>query len=112
MKPVILFIDGGSYDFDTVKEAQNFAVEQNADKAEIFTLYSIGERPQITWNLQTDTATNLREIKKTTRSGKWTTREVHTAIDNYAAGKSIRDIATALNRSYNSVYLRVRKSRK
>ena len=117
MKPVFLFLEGDSAGFfDTVKEAQEYAEERKADQAAVYTLYSHGERTGISWKVQADTGTNLRTVKQQKtegiRSGAWTSREVQTALDNYKAGMSITDIATALNRTYNSVYLKVRNHEK
>lgn len=116
MKSVILLVEGQKehLKFETVKEAQDFAARfelSSKEKFAIYTLYMQGERAQIDWKLETDTATNLRENKKKkekVRKGKWSSLELEALKKAHEKGLTIKSIAEVLKRSYNSVYIKVR----
>lgn len=122
MQKVMLIIDtteeeyGTMLSFDTVAEAQERAAEIDGKVFDIFTLYYKGEKAAIDWKLQADHATNLRENKKAKskgptkgmRSGTWSALELQTLEQSVKAGISVKDIAKALNRTYNSCYLKTR----
>jgi len=115
VKPVLLVLDQNvehAKFFDTVKEAQDEVAKQGVDNfafVDIFTLYT-SARFQIVWELATDTATNLREVKKAevnkegVRKGKWTEREIKTMTDAYEKGMQTGAIAKMLHRTPGSVY--------
>lgn len=110
MKNVIMFVTGitGTEQFDTVKEAQEYAATlTEGDEFSIFTLYTKGTRAGIVWKTQTDTATNLREIKKSKRSGAWSILEEDTLMSHYKSKMPIKQIAEKLGRSYNACYCKV-----
>jgi hypothetical protein len=100
--------------FTTVTEAQAHAESLAADKFEIYTLYVAGQRPiGINWKLAVDTATNLRENKKSKkvtggmRRGTWTDTEEQTLRTNFEAGMPIPELAASLKRAYNSIYTKL-----
>jgi hypothetical protein len=109
---VLLITEDEQKWFVTVKEAQDAADKMEAPHFEIFTLYSTGERPSIDWSLNTEHVTNVRQNKKAEaaeRSGKWSDIEIQTLEDNLEDGVSMTDIAHALKRSYNSIYVKVQE---
>jgi hypothetical protein len=109
---VLLITEDEQKWFLTVKEAQDAADNMEAPHFEIFTLYSTGERPSIDWCLNTEHTANVRENKKTEaaeRRGKWSDIEIQTLEDNLADGVSMTDIAHALKRSYNSIYVKAQE---
>jgi hypothetical protein len=115
MKPVLMVIeyatDSKTNEFDTVKEAQDYANGlSGGGEFQIYTLYTQGHRASIQWELQTDTGTNLRAVKqaKIERSGNWSLHEKNALKLAVKAGKSYSEIATALHRTYNSVYLKAK----
>ena len=105
--------------FDTIQEAQVHATELNYEEFAIYTLYMLGIREGITWKLQTDTATNLREAKKTRHGTTWSPREIQALKDSLKAGTTLKKIAETLGRSYHATYCKavakkflIKKSRK
>jgi hypothetical protein len=119
MKNVLMITDtndleyGGFNEFDTVAEAQTYATSMEGKVFDIFTLYTHGEIGAIAWDLQTDTATNMRENKKSKKStegmrrGAWTDTEEQTLRTNFEAGMSISELAASLKRAYNSIYTKL-----
>jgi len=113
MNNVIMFTNDTRYDFDTVKEAQEYAATlTEGDEFSIFTLYTKGTRAGIIWETQVDTGTNLREIKKAEakkgkRGGTWSVLEEETLMSNYKDKMPIKQIAEALGRSYNACYCKI-----
>ena len=113
MNNVIMFANATRYDFDTVKEAQEYAATlTEGDEFSIFTLYTKGTRAGIVWETQADTGTNLREIKKAKvkkgkRGGTWSVLEEETLMAHYKSKMPIKQIAEALGRSYNACYCKI-----
>ena len=109
MKTTLLFVNDDPlaevYEFNTVKEAQDWA-ENHCETGvfKIFTLYSVGQTTGITWKLQTDTGTNLREAKKTRHGTTWSPREIQALQDSLKAGTTLKKIAETLGRSYHATY--------
>ena len=114
MKPVLMMTDsseeeyGGMQEFDTIKEAQEYAATTDGKAFRLYTLFSVGTVGKIEWNLTVDTATNMRENTKAKKqkeerrkaaprsSSTWTALEKDTLIKNYKAGMPIKQIAAAL----------------
>ena len=102
-------------EFDTIKEAQDYAATQTYDNFNIYTMHLSGVRGGINWELETNHSANLRENsrtaaekKKPLRAGKFTQTEIDTIESNIKAGMKIPAIAKALNRTNNSIYTKAR----